>query len=484
VDIRTKLVFALVGVSLVSMLAFGAIMYTYADGLLEANKLEQLDGLAQSELEAMEKVVSGWRERVQLIASRTQLRLSLRDHNQGLDPSAPDRIRRILVDALSSVSTVEAVAVYDAQGRLVASDPEGIDPRPREDELSDRPITSTLASYGGITFLADGRPSPGFTTNLVLDGEWLGTVHTRFNTRELDDLTQSFAGLGSTGEVMIVMRDPTGTIRVLHPVRHLDDALDGLLALERPDDPAAVALKGGEGGAATGFTDYRGQAVWAATRYLPETGWGIVVKFDEDEELDDIGRFRQETTGLATGLAAFAILVAVFVGLRFARPIHDLADVANRIRKGEFEARVEVRREDEVGLLARTFNQMADELEDRLKLLREFKTFFDLSLDMLCIASTDGYFKRTNPAFERTLGWDRETLISKPFLDLVHPDDVQATLDELEKLAQGIPTIQFDHRFQCADGTYKRLRWTSHPEPETGLLYAAARVIDDAPAPS
>jgi len=183
-------------------------------------------------------------------------------------------------------------------------------------------------------------------------------------------------------------------------------------------------------------------------------------------------------TTLALSLSAFAILFAVLLGMRFATPIHHLAEVANRIRGGELDARATVKREDEIGLLARTFNQMADKLEERMVELHKFHKFFEVSLDMLCIAGTDGYFKRVNPAFETTLGWSAEALMGYPFMNLVHPDDVAPTVAEIEKLSQGIPTISFVNRFRCADGTYKRLLWTSHPEPD-GTLYAIAREIAD-----
>jgi hypothetical protein len=62
-------------------------------------------------------------------------------------------------------------------------------------------------------------------------------------------------------------------------------------------------------------------------------------------------------------------------------------------------------------------------------------------------------------------------------MDIIHPDDIEATEKELDKLAQGIPTVSFVNRFQCADGTYKRLLWTSYPDPETGLLYAIAHEV-------
>ena len=123
-----------------------------------------------------------------------------------------------------------------------------------------------------------------------------------------------------------------------------------------------------------------------------------------------------------------------------------------------------------------TFDDMASALEDQVGLLSEFRRFFDVSLDMMCMASTDGYFKKVNPAFVRELGWPEEELLRRPFIDLVHPDDVESTVNEVQKLASGTPTIRFENRFLCMDGSYKLLRWNSFPEEDTGRLYAIARV--------
>lgn len=110
------------------------------------------------------------------------------------------------------------------------------------------------------------------------------------------------------------------------------------------------------------------------------------------------------------------------------------------------------------------------------KATEERDRFFELSIDMLCIAHTDGYFKRLNPAFKNILGYELEELMSKPYVDFVHPDDVNATVTETKKLSTGIPTIEFQNRYRCKDGTYKWISWHCMPHP-SGTIYGVARDV-------
>ncbi|HEX2831542.1 MAG TPA: PAS domain S-box protein [Thermoanaerobaculia bacterium] len=113
----------------------------------------------------------------------------------------------------------------------------------------------------------------------------------------------------------------------------------------------------------------------------------------------------------------------------------------------------------------------------RSKAERELDQFFDLSLELLCIAGFDGYFRRLNPAFETVLGYRIDELLELPFLDLVHADDRETTVAELARLRSGVKTAYFENRYRCRDGTSKWISWTAAPLAEEGLIYATGRDI-------
>ncbi|MGI8608407.1 MAG: PAS domain-containing protein [Candidatus Dormibacteria bacterium] len=110
---------------------------------------------------------------------------------------------------------------------------------------------------------------------------------------------------------------------------------------------------------------------------------------------------------------------------------------------------------------------------------------FDMSHDMLCVAGFDGYFKRLNPAWQRTLGFTSAELMSKPFVEFVHPDDRAATdAESARQMAEGATTLHFENRYACRDGTYRWLSWTAVPEPDEKLVYAVARDVCGTPGHS
>jgi PAS domain S-box-containing protein len=119
------------------------------------------------------------------------------------------------------------------------------------------------------------------------------------------------------------------------------------------------------------------------------------------------------------------------------------------------------------------------EIAARTRTADELDMLFRLSIDMLCIAGFDGYFKRINPAWERTLGYTQQELLARPYLDFVHPEDREATVRKASALSGGANVVSFENRYICPDGSYRWLAWAAAPIAEQRLIYAAARDITE-----
>ncbi|MBN4059362.1 PAS domain S-box protein, partial [Dehalococcoides mccartyi] len=119
------------------------------------------------------------------------------------------------------------------------------------------------------------------------------------------------------------------------------------------------------------------------------------------------------------------------------------------------------------------------QIEERQLAELNLEQFFSQSLDLLCIASIDGYFKKINPMFSELLGYSSEELLSRPFMDFIHPDDIDETASVMQNLAFGKPPSNFENRFRTISGSYRWFEWKA-TAAHGGILYAAARDITDA----
>ena len=115
-------------------------------------------------------------------------------------------------------------------------------------------------------------------------------------------------------------------------------------------------------------------------------------------------------------------------------------------------------------------SEAVPELEDR---------FFVISIDMLCIADFSGYFRRLNPAWEKTLGFTVAELRSRPSIEFVHPDDREGTIAQNRIVKAGGQALSFENRYLCKDGSYKWLLWNAIADFEHQVIYSVARDITE-----
>lgn len=106
-----------------------------------------------------------------------------------------------------------------------------------------------------------------------------------------------------------------------------------------------------------------------------------------------------------------------------------------------------------------------------------YEQFFNLSIDMLCVANTAGYFQLVSPSFMQVLGYNEAELLSTPIIEFVHPDDVDKTEQAFEKSNLGINTLSFENRYKHKDNYYLTFSWNGHVDVDSGLIYSVARDI-------
>lgn len=134
--------------------------------------------------------------------------------------------------------------------------------------------------------------------------------------------------------------------------------------------------------------------------------------------------------------------------------------------------------------LEKSNRSLMKEIEERIRVENDlqFKTqqlekFFTVSLDLLCITTLKGEFIELNKAWEETLGFSSQEIRKKRFFDLLHPEDIEPTLEAIEILKSDQSVIGFTNRYRTASGDFRNIEW--HSVLVGNLIYGAARDVTD-----
>ena len=127
----------------------------------------------------------------------------------------------------------------------------------------------------------------------------------------------------------------------------------------------------------------------------------------------------------------------------------------------------------------RVLMSIVRDVTDRKRAEEERDRFFEASLDMMCVANFGGYFIRLNRAWERTLGFTLNELKAIPFVELIHPDDVDATAAAMRALTEGRAVVGFENRYRRKDGEFLWFSWSALASLEDGMIYAVARDVTE-----
>lgn len=127
----------------------------------------------------------------------------------------------------------------------------------------------------------------------------------------------------------------------------------------------------------------------------------------------------------------------------------------------------QVRREIAIHRAQETLERTVDETT------RDRNRLWELSADIMLRCGFDGQIKSVNPAWKDVLGWDEADLVGVSLLKLIHPDDIDRTLDAVQFLADGGYHTRFDNRYRHKDGSYRWISWSTQPDADS--IYAVGR---------
>jgi len=361
--INTKITLAFLAIALVPFVVAGVFSFARARAILEEEILEHLTSVAAIQKHRVNGIVSRNRERLKLVASRTQLRLSLEKYIADPQDVHVEKMNRILRDARSSIPDFRSISVVSLGSIVVAStEPSRIgtaDDGPGMDGAYLRAFHVPERFYLG----ADGKLAMCLRGPLILDETLLGTVLIEASADSFVQMMQDFSGLRATGETMLAQAVPEGA-RSITPLRF--DAR-AALALTTPRGhsraPMVRALLGQEG-LHRDTVDYRGEPVLAATAYFPDSGWGLVVKMDKAEAFLPAFRLRTVLLRMFVMTLLVVVIAAPMLARTISLPIVRLTGVAERIEDGELGLRADDSTGGETGVLAEAFNRMTADLVD------------------------------------------------------------------------------------------------------------------------
>lgn len=192
-------------------------------------------------------------------------------------------------------------------------------------------------------------------------GEVIGVVSAQMSNRRLFSLVRDYSGLGETGETILATKMGDEVVFIT-PLRFDPEAAFKRRIKFGSKDGQDIqeALKGKKGIGVT--LDYRGEEVLSVWRYLPTFRLGMVVKMNTLEVFSSADKLRNNLFRISLILLIVVVIMAVVIAGTVSSPIKELTAISSVISSGDLKARAKIDTKDEIGELARSFNQMTDKL--------------------------------------------------------------------------------------------------------------------------
>ena len=400
-SIRTRLILAFVLIVLLPMSIISAVLAISTSEGAHMQLAEQLDTVASLKESALNTLAATLKAELgnALIGENTQQYVSelvekSRDSQEFW--TAHNALKGRFQQLITQLQRFDAIFMMDRHGRVVLStDPEQEGRSYADQAFFQRGLGGSVLypSSLGQTVMLAARPVVGES------GRAAGVLAGRTRLDIFNEIARVPTGLGKTGKTFLVSRDHT----LLTP---LPDVPHGAQVQSEEIEEVLKTHNKGFGV----YTNFRGVSVIGAYRWLPELGVAMMV---EQEHSESSGA-TSALLAINAGVALAAIIIAAFASLGVARsiavPLADLSETASLIANGRLELVADVKRKDEIGALAQTFNFMTDKLKQTMDGLRRSEEKYHTLVDNVKTGvyrnNVEGRFIQINPAIAEIFGYD------------------------------------------------------------------------------
>jgi len=354
--IKTQLTLGLLLISLLSLITISIFYYHFARKSLEAHIRDELKFIASKQEITLENIFDNNLDGLKLVSSRTQLRLVLDKFNKDPKPEYQAKMNRILLDARSAVGGFQKIFVMNLNGKIVASTQKDAIGSNRSRETY---FIEGLNKYCANIFIPSEELMGFLSGPLYLKDKEIGVLTIEYKAKNILKLIKDYSGLGQTGESYIAQKVNDSPPRLITPLRHssqkdmvLETTADSLLrlAVSRKKQQALEAV------------DYRGKSVLAITNYIEGPKLWLIVKVDKDEALRPVAELRDVLIVVILTTTISVISFSLYFSRSITIPIVNLTKLVKSFEKGELSLRAKIKANEEIELLAESFNKMTASL--------------------------------------------------------------------------------------------------------------------------
>jgi len=458
ISIKNRLIFLLIVFTLLPFVLLRIVAYPRVQADLQEVLIRNLDGIGHKQTELVTTWVHERIKNARVIANNPLMVKCAKITKE--DKDYPDIVQYL--EVVKDEYGYKGVLVGNDKGLVtVATAEEGVG-----NDISQ--MDYFKQAMQGNTFVSSVIPSEipltnelgekelGLPTMFVStplkdrDGVVVGVVAIRVDVKTLNDLMLSLK-LGKTGETYLVNKDGY-MITESRFVAHLREmglvkkrcALE--LKLVNPETGELTSgikqcVAGINGFDAKGYKDYSGLTVLGVWRWLPEFNWGVIAEIDRDEGYGAAYNLNYIVSSVLLVIAFPIVIVAYFIGRKTSIPIIKLTEVTKKMASGDLTQRVDIKREDEIGELANSFNAMAKSLDEKTKQVVEsekrYRDLFNSIKEGVYQSEpgVEGVFTFINKAGAEILGYStpEEVIGTKVKNIYVDPEDRRRLCEKLEK---------------------------------------------------